>query len=69
MANTASSLDGIVCRIRRLKLSPPMKPGAGTEHLEDAHPGGPDECLVLDDLRKATEVLALTLGEFMTPAG
>ena len=116
MADMASSLDGIVCRIRRLKLSPPMKPGAGTdnlagilerratavmrsivpvygvpfgtvtwhysdvgipsvlygagpEHLEDAHPGGPDECLVLDDLRKATEVLALTLGEFMTPAG
>jgi acetylornithine deacetylase/succinyl-diaminopimelate desuccinylase-like protein len=32
-------------------------------------PGGPDECLVLDDLRKATEVVALTLAEFMTPAG
>jgi succinyl-diaminopimelate desuccinylase len=116
IADTASSLDGIVCRIQRLKLSQPMKPGAGTdnlsgimerratavmrsiipvygvpfgtvtrhysdagipsvlygagpERLEDAHPGGPDECLVLDDLRKATEVLALTLGEFMTPAG
>jgi len=116
IADTASSLDGIVCRIRRLKLSQPIKPGAGTdnlsgimerratavmktiipvygvpfgtvtrhysdvgipsviygagpERLEDAHPGGPDECLVLDDLRKATEVLALTLGEFMTPAG
>lgn len=116
IADTASSLNGIVCSIRRLKLSPPMKPGAGTdnlagvlqrratavmrhlvpvhgvpyvtptrhysavgipcvlygagpERLEDAHPGGPDECLVLDDLRKATEVLALTLGEFMTPAG
>jgi len=24
---------------------------------------------VLDDLRKATEVVALTLAEFMTPAG
>ena len=116
IADMASSQDGIVCRIRRVKLSQPMKPGAGTdnlagvlkrratavmrmivpvfgvpfgtvtrhysavgipsvlygagpERLEDAHPGGPDECLALDDLRKATEVLALTLGEFMTPAG
>ena len=31
--------------------------------------GGLDECLVLDDLRKAAEVVALTLAEFMTPAG
>ena len=31
--------------------------------------GGLDECLVLDYLRKATEIVALTLAEFMTPAG
>ncbi|NQV82806.1 MAG: M20/M25/M40 family metallo-hydrolase [Rhodospirillales bacterium] len=116
IAETASRLGGIVCRIRRLKLAPPMKPGAGTDKLagvlerqaaavmgspvgaygvphasatqhytavgipsvlygagperyEDAHAGGPDECLALDDVRKATEVVALALGEFMTPAG
>ena len=116
IAETASRMDGIICRIRRLKLSVPMKPGAGTdnlagvlerqagtvmgtpipaygvpypattrhytavgipsvlygagpEHIESARPGGPNECLALDDLRKATEAVALTLGDFMTPAG
>jgi acetylornithine deacetylase/succinyl-diaminopimelate desuccinylase-like protein len=116
IAETASLQDGIVCRIRRLKLSPPMTPetgtdtlagvlerqagavmgqpvgvhgvpyatmirhyaavgipsvlyGAGPEDFEAARPGGPDECLVLDDLRKATEAVALTLADFMTPAG
>ena len=34
---------------------------AGPEAGSDGFPGGPDECLVLDDLRKATEVVALTL--------
>ena len=49
---------------------PSMLYGAGPEGgSPGAHPGGPDERLVLDDLRKATEVVALTLGEFMTPAG
>ena len=113
---TVSHLDGIVCRIRRVKLSKPMKPGAGTDNLsgvlerqaaavmgspvgvygvphasvtqhyaavgipsvlygagpersEAAQAGGPDECLALDDVRKATEVVALALGEFITPAG
>ena len=121
IAEAASRLDGIVCRIRRVKLAPPMKPGPGTDHLAGvfenrasavmgvpvpvyglpyatvtrhytavgipsilygagpectdwaapggALPGGPDECLVLDDLRKATETVALALGDFMTPAG
>ncbi|MBT7941758.1 MAG: M20/M25/M40 family metallo-hydrolase [Alphaproteobacteria bacterium] len=116
IAETASHLDGIVCRIRRVKLSKPMKPGAGTDNLsgvlerqaaavmgspvgvygvphasvtqhyaavgipsvlygagpersEAAQAGGPDECLALDDVRKATEVVALALGEFITPAG
>ncbi len=46
---------------------PSMLYGAGPETAADG--GGPDECLALDDLRKATEAVALTLGEFMTPAG
>ncbi len=120
IAGEASRTQGIVCRIGRIKLSRPMKPGPGTDNLSgvlesratgvmgapvpvhgvpfgaatrhyaavgipsvlygagpetaaDGHAatvhGGPDERLVLDDLRKATEVVALTLGEFMTPAG
>ena len=47
---------------------PSMLYGAGPEET-DGQPGGADEYLVLDDLRKATEAVALTLGEFMTPAG
>jgi acetylornithine deacetylase/succinyl-diaminopimelate desuccinylase-like protein len=43
--------------------------GAGPETSSNVSPGGPDEYLVLDDLRKATEIVALTLAEFMTPAG
>jgi hypothetical protein len=31
--------------------------------------GGPDERLDLDDLRIATEVIALTLAEFLKPTG
>ena len=42
--------------------------GAGPATAVDAHWGGPDERLVLDDLRKATEVVALALAEFLTPA-
>ncbi len=115
IAQTASRTDGIVCNIRRLKMSPPMKSGPGTEKLagilegvaakvmgapisvygvpfdansrhyaalgiptvlygagpgtgDEAHRGGPDERLVLDDLRKATEVVAMSLAAFMTPA-
>lgn len=115
IATTASRFDGIVCRIRRLRLWPAMKPGPGTDKLSetlerqaaevmggpvwvygvpydansrhyaalgiptvlygagpatmaDAHAGGPDERLVLDDLRKATEVIALSLADFLTPA-
>ena len=51
---------------------PSMLYGAGPEGTDGSpggHPGGPDERLMLDDLRKATEAVALTLGEFMTPAG
>ena len=48
---------------------PSMLYGAGPEAAAEGSPGGPDERLVLDDLRKATEAVALTLGEFMTPAG
>ena len=44
-------------------------PPEGADGSPGAHPGGPDERLMLDDLRKATEAVALTLGEFMTPAG
>ncbi|MCH8238405.1 MAG: M20/M25/M40 family metallo-hydrolase [Proteobacteria bacterium] len=115
IAITASRFDGIVCRIRRLRLWPPMKPGPGTDKLSgtlerqaaevmggpiwvygvpfdansrhyaaldiptvlygagpatmaDAHAGEADERLVLDDLRKATEIVALSLADFLTPA-
>ena len=115
IARTASSLKGIVCNIRRLNVSQPMKSGPGTDKLsgclerqaaavmggpvwvygvpydansrhyaalgiptvlygagpatrEEARLGGPDERLILDDLRKATEVVALALAEFLTPA-
>jgi acetylornithine deacetylase/succinyl-diaminopimelate desuccinylase-like protein len=116
VAETASATDGIVCRVRRLKLLAPMKPvagagrlaetlqrqasraagraiepygvafdaearqyaacgiptvlyGAGPATAAEANMGGPDERLRLDDLRLATEVVALTLAEFLTPAG
>ena len=115
IAGRASRLKGIVCNIRRLSLSAPMKSGPGTDKLsgclerqaaavlggpvwvygvpydansrhyaalgiptvlygagpatrEEARLGGPDERLILDDLRKATEVVALALAEFLTPA-
>jgi acetylornithine deacetylase/succinyl-diaminopimelate desuccinylase-like protein len=42
--------------------------GAGPGTGDEAHVGGPDERLVLDDLRKATEVVAMSLAAFMTPA-
>ncbi|MDA1090698.1 MAG: M20/M25/M40 family metallo-hydrolase [Proteobacteria bacterium] len=116
IAEEASQTQGAICRINRIKLSRPMKPGPGTDNLagvlerrssavmgapvpvygvpygaatrhyaavgipsvlygagpdtaSGVSPGGANECLVLDDLRKATEVVALTLAEFMTPAG
>ncbi len=116
IGDEASRTGGIVCRVNRIKLSRPMKPGPGTDNLagvlerrssagmgvpvpvygvpfgaptrhyaamgipsvlygagpetsSNVSPGGPDEYLVLDDLRKATEIVALTLAEFMTPAG
>jgi len=43
--------------------------GAGPANAADANMGGADERLVLDDLRLATEVVALTLAEFLAPAG
>ncbi len=42
--------------------------GAGPGTAAEARIRSADEQLVLDDLRKATEVMALTLAEFMTPA-
>ncbi|NQU59879.1 MAG: M20/M25/M40 family metallo-hydrolase [Rhodospirillales bacterium] len=115
IADAASQFDGVVCKISRVKLSPPMKAGPATDKLsgilegraadvmggpvwvygvpydpgsrhyaalgiptvlygagpgtlEEAHAGGPDERLVLDDLRKATEVTALALADFLKPA-
>lgn len=115
IAATACRSKGIVCRIGRLSLSAPMKPGPGTDKLaqalerqagevmdrpiwvygvpyntnsrhyaawgiptvlygagpatrDDGHAGAADERLVLDDLRKATEVAARALAEFLTPA-
>lgn len=115
IAATASRSKGIVCRIGRLSLSAPMKPGPGTDKLaqalerqagevmdrpiwvygvpyntysrhyaawgiptvlygagpatrDDGHAGATDKRLVLDDLRKATEVAARALAEFLTPA-
>ena len=115
IAATASATKGIVCRIGRINLSAPMKPGPGTDKLAQAlegqaaevmdgpiwitgvpyntnsrhyaalgiptvlygagpatpeagHAGAADERLVLDDLRKATEVTARALAAFLTPA-
>ena len=114
IAATASATKGIVCRIGRINLSAPMKPGPGTDKLAQAlegqaaevmdgpiwitgvpyntnsrhyaalgiptvlygagpatpeagHAGAADERLVLDDLRKATEVTARALAAFLTP--
>ncbi|HEY0681238.1 MAG TPA: M20/M25/M40 family metallo-hydrolase [Steroidobacter sp.] len=39
--------------------------GAGPRTLQEANGHGPDECLRLDDLRKATAVIALTLADLM----
>lgn len=39
--------------------------GAGPETLQEANGHGADECLRLDDLRKATAVIALTLADLM----
>jgi acetylornithine deacetylase/succinyl-diaminopimelate desuccinylase-like protein len=41
--------------------------GAGPKTLQEANGHGPDECLRLDDLRKATAVIALTLADSMRP--
>lgn len=40
--------------------------GAGPRTLQEANGHGPDECLRLEDLRKATIVVALTLAELLT---
>ncbi len=116
IGEAASGSDGIVCRMRRLKLLPAMKPVAGAGRLAEtlerqasraagrpvaaygvafdsearhyaavgiptvlygagpadpaaANVGRADERLALDDLRLATEVVAFTLAEFLTPAG
>lgn len=115
IAEAGSHFDGVICKISRVKMSPPMKAGPGTDKFskileecaadvmggpvwvygvpydpgtrhyaalgiptvlygagpstpEEGHPGGPDERLVLDDLRKATEVVALALADFLKPA-
>jgi acetylornithine deacetylase/succinyl-diaminopimelate desuccinylase-like protein len=112
LGKAVAGMPGVVCRIRRLDLTPPLKPAPGTEALvdalqnatieilgreipeaarsaisdarhyaavgipavlygagpekpEDAHVGGPNENLVLDDLRRGTEVLACALAEFL----
>ncbi|MAF96256.1 MAG: peptidase M20 [Rhodospirillaceae bacterium] len=43
--------------------------GAGPATRNDGHAGAADERLMLDDLRKATEVAARGLAEFLAPAG
>jgi len=42
--------------------------GTGPGTPEEGSIGSADEHLVLDDLRKTTEVVALALAEFMTPS-
>lgn len=42
--------------------------GAGPKTLQEANGHGADECLRLDDLRKATAVVALTLVDLLQPA-
>ncbi len=112
LGKAVAGMPGVVCRIRRLELTPPLRPAPGTESLvaalarsahavlgqeipeatratlsdarhyaqvgipavlygagprapEDAHVGGPDENLVLDDLRRGTEVIACALAAFL----
>ena len=112
LGKAVAGLAGIVCRIRRLDLMPPLKPAPGTEGLvealkegardafdfvireaaraeasdarhyakvgipavlygagpraaAEANVGGPDEKLVLDDLRRATETIACALAQFL----
>ena len=112
LGKAVAGMPGVVCRIRRLELTPPLRPAPGTESLvaalaraagavlgqeipeaarsavsdarhyaavgipavlygagpraaEDAHVGGPDENLVLDDLRQGTEVIACALADFL----
>jgi acetylornithine deacetylase/succinyl-diaminopimelate desuccinylase-like protein len=43
--------------------------GAGPEKPEDAHIGGPNENLILDDLRRGTEILACALADFLKTGG
>lgn len=42
--------------------------GAGPKTLQEANGHGDDECLHLDDLRKATAVIALTLVDLLRPS-
>jgi succinyl-diaminopimelate desuccinylase len=42
--------------------------GAGPRTLQEASGHGPDECLRLEDLRRATSVIALTLAELLRKA-
>lgn len=112
LGRAVAGMPGVVCRIRRLELTPPLRPAPGTETMvealaraaftvlgqeileasrsmlsdarhyaavgipavlygagprapEAAHVGGPDENLVLDDLRRSTEVIAYALAEFL----
>ncbi|MSP80533.1 MAG: M20/M25/M40 family metallo-hydrolase [Rhodospirillales bacterium] len=112
LGRAVAGMPGVVCRIRRLELTPPLRPAPGTESLvgalersahavlgqeipeaaratisdarhyaqvgipavlygagpraaKDAHVGGLDETLVLDDLRRGTEVIACALAAFL----
>lgn len=112
LGRAVAGMPGVVCRIRRIELTPPLRPAPGTASLvdalaraagavlgqeipeaaragvsdarhyaavgipavlygtgpreaEDAHAGGPDENLILDDLRLGTEVLACALADFL----
>jgi acetylornithine deacetylase/succinyl-diaminopimelate desuccinylase-like protein len=112
LGKAVAGMPGVVCRIRRLDLTPPLRPVPGTGNLvgalaraaaavtgreipeaarsavsdarhyaavgipavlygagprapEDAHVGGPNENLVLDDLRQGTEILACALADFL----
>ncbi len=112
LGKAVAGMPGVVCRIRRLDLTPPLKPAPGSEAMvdalqraaisvvgreipetqrsaisdarhyvavgipavlygagpakpEEAHVGGPNENLVLDDLRRGTEVLACALAGFL----
>ncbi len=114
IGNTVAKTSGVLCRIRRRQLMPPMMPldgtrpmidvlsrhcqavtgtapltrgvpwdadgrhyaargiptllyGAGPADPADANIGGPEEQLFLDDLRQATEVVALSVADLLTP--